>query len=347
MIAGYFAWPYEIAFAEALSSLGHEVTRFSFQDFLGGRLSRVEMAMPFPGPGLLRLNRSLAASAQTCGADVVLVWNGTHVLPRTLRRIRSARSQVVSYNNDDPFNPVAHEDTPWHQRFLWIWYLKALRECDMNFVFRSVNVREATSLGARHVHVLKPYFIPALHHPVHLSAQESNRFDCDAVFAGHYEPDGRVESLRALVAAGVHTRLFGGKYWTSDVLGDLAPYFGNIVPVTGVNYTKALCGAKICLAFLSKRNRDTYTRRCFEIPACGRVLMCERTDDLEAMFVAGREAMFFSSAHELVEKTTWLLANPTERERIAEAGKQRVWASGHDVLSRAREFMSYLTGAET
>ena len=172
-----------------------------------------------------------------------------------------------------------------------------------------------------------------------LSAEDKQRFSCDVVFAGHYEADGREEYIACLVDAGVHVRVSGGADWTKKVLKRHAAYFGDIAPANGDDYTKALCGAQVCLAFLSRMNRDTYTFRCFEIPACGRLLMCERTPDLEAMFLDGDEAVFFSSKEELREKTLWLLRNPAEIQRISKAGRRRVYADGHDVVSRARAFV--------
>lgn len=343
LIAGNWNWYHmKPAFADALTNLGHEVLQFDFLDFFGGKLGHYQSALPLPGPSLCNLNHDLLKRVHTCNPDVVLVWNGAHVLPRTMRLIKTPGRVTVSYNNDDPFARMAHGNTPWHHRFLWMWYLRCLKEYDCNFVYRPVNVQEAISYGARNVRVLKPYFIPGRNEPVELSETEKKRFACDVVFAGHYEPDGREKYLRALVNAGLHVRLFGGKYWTKEVLGDLTPYFGDISPVYGEQYTKALCGAKICLALLSKMNRDTYTRRCFEIPACGRLLLCERTDDMKAMFIEGEEAIFFSSKEELVENALWLLKHPVEIERIAEAGRRRVWADGHDVTSRARQFVEHL-----
>ncbi len=256
--------------------------------------------------------------------------------------MKSLRVLTVSHNNDDPFGASLRRTTPWHHRFLWVWYLRCLRSVDVTTVFRQINVTEARSHGATNVSVLKPYFVASTHNAVALSADDKKRFACDVVFAGHYEADGREEYLGCLVDAGIHVRLFGGPYWTKKVLKRHAAYFGDIVPVYGDDYTKALCGAQVCLAFLSKMNRDTYTFRCFEIPACGRLLLCERTPDLEAMFTDGQEAVFFSSKEELREKALWLLSNPQEIRRISEAGKRRVYADGHDVVSRARQFVDLI-----
>jgi len=111
------------------------------------------------------------------------------------------------------------------------------------------------------------------------------------------------------------------------------------MPVEGSEYAKALCGANVCLAFLSKLNRDTYTRRCFEIPACGRVMLAERTSDLLRMFIEDKEACFFSSTDELIIKAKWLIDNPAIALQIAQAGMRRVWVDGHDVKSRVEEFL--------
>lgn len=184
------------------------------------------------------------------------------------------------------------------------------------------------------------WFVPDIHRPLVLAKDELQRYQTDVVFVGHYEPDGREKSIQALAYSGIKIKLWGGRYWNRAVLGTLYDHLAPIVHAEGEEYVKALCGAKVCLCFLSKLNRDTYTRRCFEIPACGRVMLAERTDDLLQLFNENEEACFFSSNEELVEKAQWLIDNPDIREQIARAGLRRVWADGHDVGSRAQSFLS-------
>lgn len=343
LIAGDWRWPfYEHAFSQALSELGHHVIPFSFGDYFAGLIGHYQSAIPFPGPALLGINKQLLKKASIEQPEVVFVWRGTHILPGTIKQLNRSGILTVSYNNDDPFGPLVHGNTSWYHRLLWMWYLKCLKETDINLVYRPINVQEAVSLGATNVYVLKPYFIPEYHHPVLLSEADKERFDCDIVFVGHYEADDRVKYLRALAKSGFQIRLHGDHYWTPKVLGDLYSYFAPIAPVQGDDYPKALCGAKVCLAFLSKMNRDTYTRRCFEIPACGKVMLAERTDDLLEMFREDVEACFFSSSGELVEKAKWLVENPDVAVKIGKAGHRKVWRNGHDVTSRVRSFLEYV-----
>ena len=343
LIVGSWRWPiYEEAFARGLRGSGVEVVGFSTMPFFAHRFGRLQCALPLPSLSLLRLNRAIVAEAEEQRPDWVLFWRPTHILPTTVRKLNALAVRTASYNNDDPFGPKTHRNVPWHHHFLWYWYLKCLPVLDRNFFFRSVNCEESVKYGARQADVLMPYFRPWQDRPVELTTAERTRFEADVVFAGHYEPDGREIGIKALVAAGLKVKIWGGHYWDRAVLGDFYHSLAPIVPAEGDDYARALCGAKVCLTFLSKLNRDTYTRRCFEIPACGRVMLAERTADLTRLFKEDEEACYFSSTLELVEKAKWLVENPDIRERIAQSGLRRVWADGHDVTSRARGFVAAL-----
>lgn len=344
MIVGSWRWPiYEKSFSYGLTYNGvDDIVSFSTDRYFNGILGRLQLTLPMSGPILLRLNKELIKEVITQQPDLVFFWRPTHILPNIVKKINNLGAQTVSYNNDDPFGPQSHGDVPWHYHFLWHFYKRCLPYFDRNFFYRQINCDEALMRNAKHAEVLLPYFLPCKDRPVELSTAEKHRFQTDVTFVGHYEPDGREHSIRALMDAGVVVKIWGGHYWSRGVLGDLYDRLQPIVPAEGDDYAKALCGAKVCLAFLSKLNRDTYTRRCFEIPACGRVMLAERTPDLQNMFKEDEEACFFSSVEELVEKVRWLLENPDERERIAVAGKERVWADGHDVKSRAKEFLSHI-----
>lgn len=344
MIVGAWQWmQYEDAFSQGLQSHGVEVISCPLKPFFDCFLGRQQLALPLPGPSLYRINKHVLIQAKVHQPDWVLFWRCTHILPSTIKHLARTGICTVSYNNDDPFGPKVHGNVPWHHHFLWHWYLKCLPEFDLNYFYRRVNCDESLAYGSKHAEVLMPYFLPWKDCPVTLDENELSTFGTDVVFVGHHEPDGREQSIRAMVDAGIKVKIWGPSSWNLAVMGDLYTQLAPIIPALGKDYAKALCGAKVCLAFLSKMNRDTYTRRCFEIPACGRVMLAERTDDLLAMFREDEEACFFSSNRELVEKVQWLLGNPEICERIAAAGLRRVWTDGHDVKSRAGQFIESLT----
>jgi spore maturation protein CgeB len=340
---------HEVACAQALKQLGHDAHLFQWYEYFGRyayrRMSGWEQAFLrlqhrlVWGPVVWRVNADLVRRVDDVRPDVVLVYRGTHILPSTLRRIKRRHPKCVlaSYNNDDPFSAGA-------SRALWRHYVAAVPDYDVHFVYRHANLEDVCARGAGDVHVLRSYFIEELNRPVALSADEQERFGCDVVFAGHYEPDGRVEVLEALVAHYPHVRLrVFGHGWNARVrashrLRQLYP----VAQLPFAEYNRAICGAKIALCFLSKLNRDTYTRRCFEIPAAGVLLLSEYSADLASLFKEGEEADFFRGRSECLEKIGLYLMDDDRRRRVADAGRRRVHEDGHSVVSRMQQAMKVL-----
>jgi spore maturation protein CgeB len=337
---------YEPAFARGLAENGVDVISFRCSDFFSGVFGRIQRAFPTTAFATLRLNRELVKFCEAETPDAVLFWRPTHLLPDTVRCLNSQGILTASYNNDDPFHQFISHSLPRAQYRIWRLYLRCLSHFNFNFFYRRINVEEARAHGASNCHLLLPYFNPEYDRPIVLDPSEEARFNADVVFAGHFEEDGRDKLLGAVIASGYDTRIWGGKYWSNELLRSMGYKQGPVTPVIGRDYSAALCGAKVCLAFLSKLNRDTYTRRCFEIPACGRLLLAERTDDLLGIFDEDKEACFFSSRKELLEKLDWLIRDDSTRAEIARAGLRRVWRDGHDVKSRAEGFLNAIKGSD-
>ena len=341
LIVGTFAYDiYEQVFLDAWKEMGLPAAGVALQPYFQGFLGKVQAYVPFGGPATHRANEAIKQSVLQERPDVLLVWRGTHVTPSTFRFIRQhTDATLVSYNNDDPFGPRTHGEMPRHHNLLWRWYIESLALVDLALVYRPVNVGEAMRAGAKRAAVMKPSFIPERDRPVTLDEAERARFACDVVFVGHYEPDHRVACLAALAEAGLHVRLFGGGAWNRERLGKAARAIEPGPELHGDDYTRALCGARMALCFLSKLNRDVYTRRCFEIPASGALLLSERSPELLDMFRENEEAVFFSNPAELVEKARWLRDSPATAKRIAAAGRRRVLSDGHSVRDRAAQFL--------
>lgn len=333
---------------QALRDLGHEVQAFKWCGYFGrprgvlgwlAHFVRRAQNKYLIGPAIRRLNRDLIATAMHFKPDMLFVYRGTHVTRDTLRVIREALPDCVltGYNNDDPFSPA-------YPHYLWRHFLRAIPVYDLMLAYRHANLAEYVQAGARRVELLRSWFVPERNHPVELSPSEKHLFEADVVFVGHYEDDQRLECLEEIARQGIRLRLFGPGYDWDPVIRK-SPVLSGLVPVRlvwGEDYNRALCGAKIALCFLSKLNRDTYTRRCFEIPATGTLMLSEYSDDLSSLYEAGVESDFFRNRDEMMEKIRYYLANDDVRKRVAFAGHRRAIDAGHDVVSRMRQLMTWV-----
>ena len=332
----------------ALESLGHRVSRFAWHGYFSsdgaGPVAALWRRFQYKyllGPRVRRLNADFVAQAVKQQPDLVFIYRGTHILPASLRELRRRLPgvTVVGYNNDDPFAP----DQP---RWLWRHFLGCLPLYDAALAYRHHNLADFTRHGAKRTYLLRSWFVPEFNHPVQLSGDEIARFGSDVVFAGHFEGDGRLQLLEDVVKQGYKLKLFGPPGWEDPIarspwLKTLSP----VKPVWGEDYNKALCGAKVALCFFSRLNRDTYTRRCFEIPATGTLMLSEHSDDLASLFAEGREADYFRSAGELMAKLRLYLNDDAKRREVAAAGLARVRRDGHDVRSRLAALLHWLTEA--
>ncbi len=330
---GAFDEIYEPAWQRALVEMGISCRLFDSHSLtLPGILGRVERRILW-GPGVAKIKRELVSLVRQERPEVTLLYQGHYFDRRTLEQIRPV-TFIAGYHNDDPFGA---RKNMLRYRLL----LPALPLYHGYHVYRGCNVKEALSYGVPRVKVLMSYYIPWIDYPRKLGAEDERDYGCELVFAGHAERDVRVECLAQAARQGVKLRLYGIDYYWKQVLpADVYPKIRPVRKITGDDYRKALCGAKIAACFFSRWNRDQYTRRSFEIPACGVFLLSERTPVMQEMYQEGKEAEFFDSPEEFLDKVKFYLKNDKVRQRIAEAGFRRVTSSGHDIYSRLRQWLA-------
>jgi len=337
----------------ALERLGHEVCGVNTVEpwKKAPWLQRqVQRRLGF-GPIVNGLNASIVATAQAFKPDLLWADKQEFLRAETVQRLQELGVRTLHFT-PDPYFFLDWKRTRLMDEamraFDGLVYCKAYEEADYQAL-------------AKPLHYMPLGFCDEVHRPL---AADTAQWNCGVGFLGGWEPR-RERLLSSVAAAGVDLSVRGGYWdflkdgkWTlrrQIILKQLAGgesfqfranpqliqhYHGG--EVYGDDYARALSGAKIGLGFLRRVCPDQHTTRTFEIPACGSLLLSDRTPECQAFFTEGKEAEYFETAEELVDKVRFYSQNETVRQRIAAAGRQRCLSSGYSYLERMRTAMNWL-----
>jgi hypothetical protein len=267
--------------------------------------------------------------------DVVLIYAGNYVKSETIRRLKTI-SWVSGFHNDNVFGDFS-------KKGLFRLFKQAMPSYNSHHVFRESNISQYHNAGCKNVRIMMSYYLPWLHSPerARTAGNSLSRIAHKLVFIGHAELDRRLHFIETLLNANLDLKVYGnGVLWKKYLPKRSYEKLRPIEPLYGDDYVGCIYRSKLALCFLSKGNRDTYTQRCFEIPACQGFLLCERTDTMKTLYNEGFEADFFDSPSELIEKIRFYLANDKMRKQVALAGYRRCISSGYDVVNRMRQWIS-------
>lgn len=299
------------------------------------------------------INNEVLAAARAFRPEVVWAEKQEYVRVETLEELRRMGARLAHFT-PDPYFSLSWKRTALMDR--------AMAGFDV-LVFCKEYERDAYQACGLPLIYMPLGYCDETHRPL---PSPDPRWSSDVGFLGGWEP--RRERLLHACAAGVpglDLKIWGG-FWDflSDgkwslrrqmILGQLAgdePFRIHRDPLLATShqgnevyaddYARALTGARIGLGFLRQVCGDQHTTRTFEIPACGSMLLADRTDEHRAFFEEGKEAEFFGSEEELVEKTQFYVANEAARARIATAGLERCRSGRYAYIHRMSDALTAL-----
>ena len=276
-----------------------------------------------------------------------IVWadKQEYLHAETLRELRRLGAKAVHFTPDPYFS------LDWKRTRLMD---EAMGAFDALVYCKSYEHAQYEALGKPIVYMPLGY-CDEVHRP--LPSQDS-RWKCTVGFLGGWEPR-REQLLHEVTAAGIDLKIWGG-YWEFLRDGKWTPRRQIVLrqlagkekfrfhrdeslarahqggEVYADDYARALTGSSIGLGFLRKVCPDQHTTRTFEIPACGSMLLADRTEEHQAFFEEGKEAEFFASCEELLDKVKFYRSNEPARKRVADGGYKRCKESGYAYVCRLR-----------
>lgn len=260
--------------------------------------------------------------------DIIFLYSCRMIYNSSIREMKKTGSYIACYNNDNPFSR-------YYPSYFWRWYRRNIKECNTVYSYRHSNIEECEKWGGKNNKLLRSYYIKEKN--FYIPEEKLNLKNIpDVVFMGHFENDDRMKYIRALLEADIKLGVpeVAWKKYEEE--------YPNLVMLkdTHRQYNEIINKSKIAINFLSSINCDTYTRRCFEIPATKTLMLSVYTEDIASMLAEDKEVVFFRTPQELVDKIKFYLSNDSERKRIADNGYLRILKDGHEATDRVKQLIN-------
>jgi len=327
MIVGSWRWSiYEEALANGFAALGAETFKFSYDlDDISFNL-----AGPFQHWRKIKIvNNNLLSACVANKPDMLFFYRCAFILPSTIKQLKRILPQTVIcfYHNDNPYVYLKN-------RIKYYFFLHSLELANITYVYRPSNLKDCLKFKAANPKLLMPHYRTDYH-------WWNGKYDLtqktyDVIFAGHFENDGRAEYVKSIFDAGIDLHIYD-KGWDAIFRRYNWPQANCHERLNKDEYRETINQAKIAIVFLSCKNQDVYTRRCFEIPACGTAMLLPDNLFLRNIFVKDISAAYYSDTQSMVGSIRTLLDSPEKLESIMRNAYHIV--QDHNEVARAKQII--------
>lgn len=337
-------WDLGASYERAFRELGHEVELFGWyerQERWSKRAPNKLSSVAFVASARRVSAVDLVLLAQRFKPQLVVLLKTDDLPLGGVGAVRAAAPgcRVVAFHPDDPFN-VHRFRGPSHPRARY-----QLRSVDRYFIWSDYLVDRVIRAGARAAHYLGFASDPFVSHPVSTAESDETRFGADVSFAGNWDPK-RERWLAPLArAGGLSLAIWGGPDWKHRSKDDAVVRAWRGEAPRGEDLAKAVVCAKASINVLRAQNETAENMRTYEIPACGGLMLAERSAQQERIFRDGVEAVYVDSPDDLVRKARALVRGSNDmRAGIRLAATRR--ASAHTYRARAQMLLDTTFGAD-
>jgi spore maturation protein CgeB len=302
------------------------------------------------------INEAVLDAARDFSPDLVWADKQQYLRTETIEGLRKSGARLVHFTPDPYFY------LQWKRTKLMD---QAISAFDVLVYCKSYERPSYESLGKPLIY-MPLGFCDEVHRPLPSADQ---RWNCDVGFVGGWEPR-REWLLHRAAIANIDVKIWGSNWdflrdgrWTPrrhlvlcQLAGDVRDRFrihrDEVVgqawqgdEIYADDYARALTGAKIGVGFLRAVCPDQHTTRTFEIPACGSMLLADRTTEHQEFFKEGEEADYFSSEEEFIDKVRFYSRNEKSRRLLAQAGYRRCIESRYAYVYRLKAVLDCIAEA--
>lgn len=263
--------------------------------------------------------------------DLIIVFKGMEFSRGVLEKARLAAGNAVwiNINPDDPYNVLSRGSSNAN-------VVNSIGFYDGYGIWSKNILERLKNNGCRNPFYLPFAYDPELHYPSKKALTRQG-----ITFVGSWDSD-RESILEQL--SEVPVEIFGNGWGRIRRRSSLKNRVCKAKEIHGEELRNVISGSALSLNLLRPQNAGSHNMRTFEVPAMHCMMIATRTEEQLSLFEESKEAEYFDSAAELLEKVRFFLKHPREAEKIALAGHEKCTIPGHSYDDRAKTLLKQFLG---
>lgn len=279
---------------------------------------------------LAEINSEILEQADSFKPDVVWVFKGMEIFPKTLIELKKKGILLANYNPDNPF--LFSGKGSGNKNIT-----QSIGLYDIHFTYsRSIQAQLQKTTQT------KVFMLPfgyEIDEQLLLRVQKQEEV-LKTCFLGN--PDVyRADFLMKLAQNGIETDVYGHD-WNKYISH---PNIRIFPPVYGDEFWYTLYKYRVQLNLMRPHNEASHNMRTFEVPGVGGILLAPRTPEHEEFFVEDTEIFLYNDPEECMAKISKIM-NFTKKEadQIRSNARLRSLRSGYRYKNRADFVVTALLG---
>jgi spore maturation protein CgeB len=318
-------WSIEKIYLKYLSALQIETDLFAAQNFFFDYHKGVVKKLIFRfgiSDIYQQINQLLLQKVNDYQPDVIWVFKGMEIFPKTIEKLKLSGFKVANYNPDNPFIFSGRGSGNKNVK-------DSIKEYDLHFTYnKSVQKKIEETFRIKTAYLPFGFDLSEEEYEKHTNQQEIVK----VCFLGNPDAE-RATIINALIKQGISIDLYGNN-WHRFVEHSKASIFP---PVYGTEFWQVLRRYRIQLNLMRIHNDNSHNMRSFEIPAIGSIMIAPDTPEHRLFFEEKKEIFLFSNLEECKEKINYVIKlNNDEANKIRNAARYRSIISGYSYRERAK-----------
>ena len=276
-----------------------------------------------------KINQELLRVIDDEHPDIVWIFKGMEIFPRTLELIRSRNVRLVNYNPDNPF--LFSGKGSGNRNIT-----DSLKFYDLHFTY-NLAIKQQLENDYRATVKMLPFGFDISDALYAICQSETEVLE--VCFLGNPDKE-RVAFILSLANKGIEIAVYGhdwDKFVTHTSIKIHQPVYAD-------EQWKVLRKYRVQLNLMRSHNLDSHNMRTFEVPGIGGIMLAPDTTEHRMFFENGREVFLFKDLDECANLIKWLLQLPKgEADEIRKRARERSLKSGYTYEARSNQALRELS----